>query len=443
MSLLWLSALPLAGAAITALLQRWRRPATLAGLATIAGCLVLCRSLPSESAVVLLQQDWMLTASTRMLLTYLYATTAILLAIGCFGQQNGTVAPAMLASIGVLSAALLLRSTWLSLIVLAAAMLLPAIGSFPASPSSIRGATRYLIWVTLPIPFLLAIPPLLEQVSVHPQEMEWYGRCAWLLVPALLFWLNLFPIDAAMSLWANDAAPLMPAYVWLVQQVAALHMLMSFWQANPLLWTLPVAQLARVSALLTTLLAGVVATIQLSPPAVLGSAAMATLGLAMLGVVNGPEQGPLTSGMILAGRSVAVLLGCVALEVAYRTPEGVARPPRVSSRLATLVPMAVVWLAIAGVVVLPSVPLPQSNATVLSVLSVVEPLLPRLWKISMIGVLIGIGRTSWSLWRSRLSRSSRHDSSLTVLLIGSLLVFLYLLFNPEALARIASYVLPV
>ncbi|HNR97443.1 MAG TPA: hypothetical protein PKH89_10835 [Anaerolineae bacterium] len=442
MSPLWLSGVPLAGAVAAALLQRWRRPTALASAATLVSCLAICRSLPSQSSVVFLQQTWTLTASTQVLLTSLYVTTAILLAIGCCGQQTVYVVPAMLASLGVLGAALLLRSTWLSLVVLAAAMLLPALGSLPAGSPSARGATRYLIWVTLPIPFLLAVPSLLEQVSVHPQEMESYGRCAWLLVPAALCWLNLFPLDAAMALWANDSAPLMPAFVWLVQQVAALHMLLAFWQGNPLLWTPPVALLLRAFALLTTLLAGVAATLQLSLSAIVGSVAMATLGLAVLGIVNGTTNGLQVSGLVLAGRSAAVLLACAALQVAYQLPPGGAEPSRAVSRAARFVPLAIVWVALASAVLLPWASVAPAGTSALSALATGEVRLSQLWLISVIGVLVGVGRTSWSLWRSRLCRSTDKRGISALVLIGFLVVFVVLVLNPQALARIAAYTLP-
>jgi len=369
--------------------------------------------------------------------------TAVLLAIGGIGRQSETVAPVMLVSLGMLSAALLLQSTWLSLILLAAAMLLPALGSFPASTLSIRGATRYLIWVTLPIPFLLAIPPLLEQVSVHPQEMQWYGRCAWLLLPAVLFWLNLFPFDAAMTLWANDAAPLMPALVWLAHQITALHMLMEFWKANPLLWTQPVAAWLRLFALLTTLLAGVFATIQGSPPAVLGSASMATLGLAVLGIVSGTESGLLASGVVLAIRSAGILLACAALELCYQAPEDTGRGLSTGSKLTALVPLVATGVAIVGVMILPRVPLMPSSTNALSILSVAEPRLPQLWLISIVGMLVGVGRTSWVLWHERLSKDSRRWDVPATLLLGIMALLLLVALNPQALAKIAAYILPV
>lgn len=442
MTLLGLAGVPLVGAGFSALLRRWPRAVAPVGVATVAACVILCRSLSPQTSVILWRQTWTLTASGQMLLMYLYAATAILLAISGIGRQSNAVAPAMLASLGALSAALLLQSAWLSLILLAAAMLLPALGCFSASTLSVRGATRYLIWVTLPIPFLLAIPLLLERVSLHPQEMVWYSRCAWLLLPAAVFWLNLFPFDAAMTLWANDAAPLMPAFVWVAQQMAALHMLLVFWRANPLLWTQPTSAVLRALTLLTTLLAGVFATIQLSPPAVLGSAAMATLGLAILGIVTGTETGLEASGMILATRSVGILLACVAHELCYQSPDDGGQPSSAGSKLATLLPLVVASVAVVGVVLLPRLPLLSSGTSALAVLAALEPRLPQLWLISTLGVVIGIGRTSWSLWRSRISRSSRRWDLFTVLLLGLLALCLLIALEPQLMTRIAAYILP-
>ncbi|HQJ52093.1 MAG TPA: hypothetical protein PKW05_10000, partial [Anaerolineae bacterium] len=112
------------------------------------------------------------------------------------------------------------------------------------------------------------------------------------------------------------------------------------------------------------------------------------------------------------------------------------------SRAARFVPLAIVWVALASAVLLPWASVAPAGTSALSALATGEVRLSQLWLISVIGVLVGVGRTSWSLWRSRLCRSTDKRGISALVLIGFLVVFVVLVLNPQALARIAAYTLP-
>ncbi len=442
MNPLWLVGLTLAGAVAAAAFGRRRVYVIAVGLATTIVCYAAIRSLAPGQSGIFLQQEWVLDSSGQVLLAYMYATTTILLLIAAANEQAAYNTPVLLAAVGLFAVLTLLRSQWLSLLILPAAMLVPTLGTLPASPSAARGATRYLIWVTLPIPFLLVIPALLGQMTVRPQEVEWVTRSAWLVLPAALLWLNLFPVDAATSLWASDGAPLMPSFVWLVQQVAVLHLLLRFWQAHPSLWTQPVLSALEAFALLTILLGGVSAVIQASPSAVLGKAAMVTMGIAVLGVTQNSAEGLLASGAILAGRSSTVLLACATLAALYQIPAEPV-PEENQQRYWQKLLLMVLALAITATITLPALPLSQEGAGVLGILSQQETVLQRLWQLSLAGIVLGQIRTIWLLWKTRLCRSMGRVPMVSGLPVALLLLWcLYLALEPQVLTRLALTVVP-
>jgi hypothetical protein len=65
-----------------------------------------------------------------------------------------------------------------------------------------------------------------------------------------------------------------------------------------------------------------------------------------------------------------------------------------------------------------------------------------MWTISAAGVLIGIVRTSWSLWRTLPTEHTRHHNLLAVMLVGLVVLLLLLAVNPQALVGLSANILP-
>ncbi len=432
MKVYWLSVLPLAGAIAVALLRRWRVPMVIVALVTLLGCLRLCSAVPLDQADTLLGQQCMLDGGTQRLLILAYWTTAILLAIAAATKQADVVHAPILASLGLLSAAVLLRSWLLSLLLLPAALIVPILATSATRPSAPRGASHFLAWVTLPIPFLLGIPWLLDQLAVRPQELAVVTWSAWLLLPAWILWLNLFPFHGTTPLWAAGGLPLAPAFLWAVGDAVVIYLLLAVWRQMPALQMESVLSTLRTLGLLTALFSGVWAVIQSSLSGVLGCAAMAVLGLAVQGFA-GSADGPSTGMFLLLGRSAVVLLASSALTALY---DGSAARPQESRRRFPWEGL-VLWLVSVGgvlaLLVLPRMGNPAQGRSVLTVLQAQEPRLWQAWRISAAGVLIGLAHTSWRLWRDHVRSSARRIRPMPFLLaVCLLLLCLYLALSPEA-----------
>jgi hypothetical protein len=431
----WLSIVPLAGASIAALLRRWRVPVVIVALVTLLGCLRLSSVLPLDEVNTFLGQQWMLDVGTQRLLILTYWTTAILLAIAATTRQADMVHAPVLASLGLLSAAVLLRSWLLSLLVVPAALIVPILATFATRPSAPRAASHFLAWATLPIPFLLAIPWLLDQLAVRPQELTVVTWSAWLLLPVWILWLNLFPFHGTTPLWAAGGPPLAPAFLWTVKDTVVIYLLLSLWRQMPALQMEGVLSTLRTLGLLTTLFGGVWAVIQSSLSGVLGCAAMAALGLVVQGLAAGSADGPSPAVFLLLSRSAAVLLASSALTALYGDSAGTPQETRKRFPWEGLV----LWLISVGgvlaLLVLPATANPAQGRSALTALQAQEPRLWQAWRISAAGVLIGLAHTSWRLWRDRVrSSTGRIHPAPFLLAVCLLLLYLYLALSPQVVS---------
>jgi hypothetical protein len=431
----WLSILPLAGALAVALLRRWRVPMVIVALLTVLGYLRLSAALPLDQTQTLLGQQWMLDAGAQRVLTLVCWVTAILLAIAAATPKADVVHAPLLASLGLLSAALVLRPWLLSLLLLPAALILPILAARPTRRSAPRGAAQFLAWVTLPIPFLLGIPWLLDQLAVRPQEVAVVTWSAWLVLPAWILWLNLFPFHGTTPLWAASGLPLAPAFLWAVKDAVVIHLLLTVWRQMPALQTESVLSALRTLGLLTALFSGVWAVIQSSVSGVLGCAAMGVLGLVVQGLAAGSADGLSAALFLLLGRSAAVLLASSALTALRSGSTGSPQETRTGFPWEGLLLGLISVAGVLALLALPRIGNPALGRTALTVLQAQEPRLWQAWRISSVGVLIGLAHTSWRLWRDQVySSAGRIRPAPFLVAVFLLLLCLYLALSPQVVA---------
>jgi hypothetical protein len=431
----WLSILPLAGALVVALLRRWRVPMVIVALATLLGCFRVSSALPLDRTEMFLGQPWMLDGGTQRLLVLAYWTTAILLAIAAATPTADAVHAPLLASLGLLSAAVLLHSWLLSLLLLPTALIVLILATFSTDRSAPRGASHFLAWATLPIPFLLGIPWLLDQLTVRPQGLAVVTWSAWLLLPAWILWLNLFPFHGTTPLWAAGGLPLAPAFLWTVKDTVVIYLLLAVWRQMPALQMASVLSTLRTLGLLTALFSGVWAVIQSSLSGVLGCAAMAVLGLTVQGLAAGSADGVSAAMFLLLSRSEAVLLASAALTALYGGSAGNPQEGRKGFPWEGVVLWLISVVGVLALLALPRMANPAQGRSVLTMLQVQEPRLWQAWRISAAGVLLGLAHTSWRLWRDPVRSSAGRIRPVPFWLAVCLfLLCLYLALSPQVVS---------
>lgn len=434
----WLSVLPLGAAAIIFIVRRQRPLVVGLGLATTLACARLSLSLPLDIVTSFMGQQWMLDQLGQALLAFMYITTSIMVALAAVAEQDERFPAPALASCGLLSAVVLLRSVLLSFMLLPAALLVLILATSPSSPSTVRGACRFLTWITLPILCVPVALTILERFALSPDELVLADLSAWLVVPAIILWLTLFPFDGATRLWSRDSLSLASVFLWTVKDSVVVYLLLFLWRQNPVLYTESAAVALGIAGLVTAVVSGVLAFAQLSPSAVLACAAMSELGIAMQGVTSSID-GLLSGLFLLLSRSVAVLLASSALAAAHgafaRDTESNPSPLRWRS-LTVLIAFAVGVLAMAG---MPPLGGFLGRKQIYAALQAKEPYLLLAWWSASAGIVLGLVRTGWSLWRAKVQPPSVHLRDLPLLLVLCLLLLcLWMGYRSQAIVNLIS-----
>jgi len=442
-SLYWLSILPLAVAGVVHLMGRRQRSlVTGFALLTAVICANLSLTLPADTTATYLGQEWLLGEENRVLLAFMYVVTTILFSVAALSKSEEELYAPMLASAGLLSAVVLVDSLLLSFVLLPLALVVLGLGVPSSARSSTRGALSFLAWVTLPMPFLLAIFPLLEQSALRPQNAYLVQWSAWLVVPPVILWLTLFPLHWTTRLWAGSGRALIPVFLWTVKDGVVLLLLFALWRQIPVLREQgPVSALGAIG-LMTAVVSGVLALAHPRPGAVLACAAMSELGIAVQGMMAA-SVGGLEGGLTLfVSRCVAVLLASSALaginvaSARGRESDGGSFGWR---SVVMLVAFSIGVLSMAG---MPPLLGFLGRERIYSALQPEGTHLLLAWLSASTGIVLGLVRAVWSAWHSQLRFPVGHSYDLLLLLVlGLLLLCVWIgLFPQVTLDLIADWV---
>jgi NADH:ubiquinone oxidoreductase subunit 2 (subunit N) len=430
--------LPLGSAAVAYAVRQRRRLAIGLCVVTALACAAIAVSMLPNTATVFLGQEWALYPIARPLLAGLYLVTAALLAIAAMTEKGDVFCAPALASTGLLSATILLRSPLLSCLLLSAALAVLVLAAFPAA-TSLQGASCFLALVTVPIPFMLGCFTLLERFALFPDELALAGLSALLVVPPIVVWLTLFPLHSVTRLWAAKGVPLAPAFLWIVKDWVVVYLLFTLWCQYPVLHSETATALLGIAGLATALVSGVWAYLQSNPAALLACAAMSELGIAWQGIMSGSTDGVVGGLSLLMSRAAAILLACSALTAlcgnlsAYEAPiQGL------SSRRKgfLLLAFAVGILALTG---LPPLVGFWGRRQIYAALQPQGLYLLLTWLSATFGIVLGLVRTVWTLWHAQVESSSEHSLTLPLFLVlAFLLLCLWLNAYPQAMQGLAS-----
>jgi hypothetical protein len=435
-----LSALPLVAAAILFMIGRRQRLLVAGlGLATALACLRLSLSLPLDDSTLFLGQQWMLDQLGQALLVFMYATTAVMLAVAAVAEQAEYFSAPALATCGLLSAVVMLRSVLLSFMLLPASLLVLVLATSPSPPSAARGASRYLTWITLPILCVPVALTVLERFALSQEILVLANRSAWLVVPPIILWLTLFPFDGTTRLWSRDGLSLASVFAWTVKDWVVVYLLLILWKQNPLLHTESVGVTLGIAGLATAVVSGVLALAQSSPSGVLACAAMSELGIAVQGLTANSVDGASGGLFLLASRSISVLLASsalAALQGAFaRDTESNASSFRWRS-LGVLIAFAAGVLAMAG---LPPLGGFFGREHIYATLQAKEPYLLLAWLSASVGIVLGLVRTGWSLWHTEEESAPGQFRDLPLLLVLCLLLLgLWIGYRPQVTLGLIS-----
>jgi formate hydrogenlyase subunit 3/multisubunit Na+/H+ antiporter MnhD subunit len=295
---LWLAVAAAAGAACLTLLAIWLP----------LDERVLWGRLMISSSYSLLGRTLSFDAADRLSLALMFGQGALLFLGAAIAPSGRYYLPAGLAVLGVLAAAMFVRPfifAPLFLELAAAAAVLMLAGE---SPRQTRGAWRYLVFMTLALPFILISGWLLEGnagTAPGPQALN----VALTLGIGFAILLAAVPFQSWVPMVAQDAPPLAAAFVLVVMQQAVVFLLLTFLGAYPALGQNPTVYRAfTVLGGGMVLVGGLFAVGQRNLGRTLGYAVLVDIGAVLLGVGLQTPAGAAAALTALTLRGIALCL---------------------------------------------------------------------------------------------------------------------------------------
>ncbi len=236
---LLLMALPMVTAVLTYNLRRWLWFQVLLAVGTAMALIVLVQVSPVDQMVVvagrdvLLRSSWEVlgrsftfVSSDRPLLTFLFSAALLF-----FLAAGAARAPALFLPVG-LGLLLLMEATVFVQPFVYAALFLELIAAVAAFMLADRvyartdGALRYLVFVSLGVPFILLAGWQLEVHQVSPDDALPLARATWMLAVGFMIILAVAPFHSWVAMVARHSPPLAAGFVLTVVQAVVAFFLM-------------------------------------------------------------------------------------------------------------------------------------------------------------------------------------------------------------------------
>lgn len=326
--LIWI-AFPLAVAVLLFFLQRRRSLDivlagivcfTLAAIALLAPIDALIRigpitfSIPSTLEV--LGRRFVLDNGSRTFLTLMYVVAGFwLLGAGAAGA-NRLFVPMGLGMAALLVAVDAVQPFLYAALLVEIAVLLSIPMLAPPGRTFSQGLLRYLIFMTLAMPFILLAGGALSSVDANPSEVRFYGEAEVFLGLGFAFWLAVFPFYTWIPLLAEQSHPYVAGFVLVLLPTTILMLPLSYLEAYAWLRTSTLLFTAlRMVGLLMVGTSGIWAAFQSNQARLLGYAVILETGYSLLALSLGIPQGLGLYAQLFVPRIVALALASLALAI--------------------------------------------------------------------------------------------------------------------------------
>ena len=402
---LWLVLLPIGTVPVVYLLRRVKLGAVVAAvMALFLGWLAV--KLPTGVALNLLGRSIELDALSQITLFLLFVATAVLFLIpllcppftgaavhgGIKGQEEKIFYPAGLAILGLFVAASLSHHLGITAIFIEAAAIAAVFVIQGERLDSTRAALRFLTLMTLATPFFLlaAWRVDLYQLSGGQTTANSLEQTVFFVGFGFALWLAIVPFHSWLTSTAAESSPATAGFVLIAFPIVAFSTLIRLLGELP--WLVDSMQLVRaiiIAGAFTTVVGGVLASVQRGFSQLMGYAALYDLGCTLTVIGIGGHAAIITILVTLTVRALALTLiaigvSAIRMRVAgdgFTQVAGVARQ----------VPVAVTALIVGGLT-LAGTPLLAGFAPrwqLIRASAEIAPALPVLLVLGGLGVAIG------------------------------------------------------
>ena len=294
---LLLLVLPLAMAGIVYILLRWESLSALLAVGTALALGVAVATLPLDQpvhfwggpqvalgeAVTFFGRELVLEQVDRMAMAFLFFTSAGLFFLAYRFAPHSLLFSMGLGLLSLLSGALLIRPLIYAalLIEISAALSVFALQAEERPPT--RGGLRYLAFTTLALPGLLVTHWLLERYALTPDDTGLLSIAAALLAISFALLLGVVPFHTWVPAIVSDSVPLAGAFILTIGNGVVWFLLLDFLETYPWLSGHPsFASLVSTAGLAMVIVGGVLAPAQRHLGRLVGYAALADSGAALI-----------------------------------------------------------------------------------------------------------------------------------------------------------------
>ncbi len=306
--------LPLAAAAPVYLLRRYWSVAVVICLAAILALIGICARTPLGQTGYLLGRELILDNLGRFLLLLFYVLSGLMIAYTWRVPQGWAFCACLLAILGFISGAMLIRTFLIAVFLMEMAALIFVFMIHGRRPAPTRAALGYLIPQVLAAPCLLLLPWLFESFALHPEN----GLLIRFSVIALSLGFGVLLAAAPFHSWlpmaVQGAPPMAGALLICVFSQANLALMIGVLVDNPWLTTdAPTLSVISTAGVLTALIGGLFAFGSRQPGRLLAYAAISDMGFVLVGLGTGSLPGITAALAHSVNRSLIVLLVAMSL----------------------------------------------------------------------------------------------------------------------------------
>lgn len=288
----WLVILPVAGAPVVYLMRRWEIGTYLAALIALLTAW-LAWNLPPINPMRLLGRSFVLDPLIQQSMALLFALSAVLFLADRRLHRNWYFPPLALVVLGLFAIAGMARH----LGIVALAIVLAAIVSVPIIQGdrvgSTRAAWRFLVMMTLALPFLLLAAWQMDAYRENSEaNLAYAGQALVLMLAGVSIWLAVVPLHGWLTAVGAEAPPVASAFVLtgfpLVALIVLIHVLT---ETSWLTWSTLIGHWLLLAGFLTSLSGGVLAVVQRGLRPIFGYTALFDLGCLLVALaLRGPNS---------------------------------------------------------------------------------------------------------------------------------------------------------
>ncbi|MEN6409458.1 MAG: proton-conducting transporter membrane subunit [Anaerolineaceae bacterium] len=262
-----------------------------------------------STSLAVLGRTFTLPEGSQTFLALIFLTTGFWFLIASRVDVNRSLIPAGLGVVGFLVAATAVQPFLYAALLIEVAVLWSVLFLSPPGVQISRGVLRYLIFLTLAMPFILFTGWMLsgtETVSANSEEVI---RAVLLFGLSFAFLLAIFPFHTWIPLLAEDAGPLTGGFIFWLLQTTGLFLMVTFLDQFGWLRTFPVfLQALRLTGLLMVVSGGLWAAFQTRMDRMFGYAVIIETGMSLLALSLNTAVGFNSFAELFLSRAPAYLL---------------------------------------------------------------------------------------------------------------------------------------